>query len=134
MTQEAIEAALLEVNRQQCLPRLANTEVTKIARSVIRYEPGPSLRVSSQRAATAHFNLTDLGNAERLVTRYGDILHYCYERKRWLIWNGKVWEWDAGDKVAALAKFAVRNIYHEAGDEPDEKKRKEIAGHAGKSE
>jgi putative DNA primase/helicase len=134
MTQEAIEAALLEVNRRQCMPPLSETEVTRIARSVIRYEPIPSMRVSPQRAALAHFNLTDLGNAERLVNRYGDILHYCYERKRWLIWNGKVWEWDAGNKIAALAKLAVRNIYHEAGDEPDEKKRKEIASHAGKSE
>jgi putative DNA primase/helicase len=134
MMQEVIESALLEVNRQQCFPPLSDAEVTKIARSVIRYEPGPSPIVSNQGAATPHFNLTDLGNAERLVNRYGDILHYCYERKRWMIWNGKVWEWDAGNKIAALAKLAVRNIYHEAGDESDEKKRKEIAGHAGKSE
>jgi putative DNA primase/helicase len=81
-----------------------------------------------------HFNLTDLGNAERLVNQYGDILHYCYERRRWLVWNGKVWEWDSGAKVAALAKLTIRNISREAGDEPDEKKRKELAGHAKSSE
>jgi putative DNA primase/helicase len=80
------------------------------------------------------FNLTDLGNAERLIGYYGEMLHYCYERKRWLVWNGKVWEWDAGDRVAALAKLAVRNIYHEAGDELDEKRRKDIANHAARSE
>ena len=134
MTQEAIEAAFLEVNRQQCSPPLSDDEVTRIARSVTRYEPGPNPMVSKQVVVTTHFNLTDLGNAERLVSRYGEILHYCYERKRWLVWNGKVWEWDAGNKIAALAKLAVRNIYHEAGDEPDEKKRKEIASHAAKSE
>ena len=80
------------------------------------------------------FNLTDLGNAERLVSQYGAILHYCYERRHWLVWNGKVWEWDSGNKVTALAKHTVRNIYREAGDEPEEKKRKEIAGHARNSE
>jgi putative DNA primase/helicase len=83
---------------------------------------------------TRAFNLTDLGNAERLVKYYGDRLHYCYERKRWLAWSGKVWEWDAGAKIAALAKLAVRNVYHEAGNEPDEKKRKELADHAKRSE
>ncbi|POZ58448.1 DNA primase/helicase, phage-associated [Dehalococcoides mccartyi] len=81
-----------------------------------------------------HFNLTDLGNAERLVSQYGDIIHYCYERRRWLVWNGKVWEWDSGNKVTTLAKHTVRNIYREAGDESEEKKRKEIAGHARNSE
>lgn len=80
------------------------------------------------------FNQTDLGNAERLVKYYGDILHYCYERGRWLIWNGRVWEWDAGDKIAALAKLTIRNIYHEAGNELDETKRKELVDHAKHSE
>jgi putative DNA primase/helicase len=80
------------------------------------------------------FGCTDLGNAERLVRQFGDVLHYCYERNRWLIWTGKVWEWDAGAKITAMAKLAVRNIYHEAGNEPDEKKRKELANHAKSSE
>ena len=83
---------------------------------------------------TRFFNLTDFGNAERLVYQFGDKLHYCYERKRWLVWNDKVWEWDAGAKITSLAKLTVRNIYHEAGNEPDEKKRKELTDHARRSE
>jgi putative DNA primase/helicase len=83
---------------------------------------------------TGVFNLTDLGNAERLAKYYGHILHYCYERKRWLVWNRRVWEWDMGDKITALAKETVRNIYDEAADEPDEKRRKELASHAKSSE
>ena len=77
---------------------------------------------------------TDIGNAERLVKYYGDRLRYCYDRKRWLIWNEKVWEWDTGAKIAAVAKATVRNIYHEAGDETDDKRRKELADHAKRSE
>jgi putative DNA primase/helicase len=80
------------------------------------------------------FNRTDLGNAERMVKYHGDILHYCYECKRWLVWNDRVWEWDIGDKVTAIAKLTVRNIYREAGNEPDEKKRKQLAEHARQSE
>lgn len=77
---------------------------------------------------------TDVCNAERLVRYFGDRLRYCYERKRWLIWTGKVWEWDSGDKIAAVAKQTVRNIYHEAGNEPDAKARKQLAYHAKRSE
>ena len=134
MSQEAIEAALLEVNQGQCSPPLSEDEVKRVARSVTRYKPETPPGKPVPAIVNGIFNLTDLGNAERLVHQYGDILHYCYERKRWLVWNGKVWEWDSGNKIATLAKLAVRNIYHEAGDEPDEKKRKEIASHAGKSE
>jgi len=133
MAQKAIEAALQDVNKRQCSPPLPDDEVTRIAQSVTRYEPELSSKQSKKTTGRC-FNLTDLGNAERLVSRYGDILRYCYERKRWLVWNGKVWEWDAGNRAAALAKLAVRNIYYEAGDESDEKKRKEIASHAAKSE
>lgn len=77
---------------------------------------------------------TDMCNAERLVKYYGHRLRYCYERKRWLIWNGKVWVWDTGAKIAAVAKQTVRTIYHEAGDEPDLKARKQLAAHAKHSE
>jgi len=83
---------------------------------------------------TDSFNLTDMGNAERLVRQYGDIIHYCYERKRWLIWNSRVWEWDSGAGITALGKATVRNIYHEAGNEQDEKARKQLADHARRSE
>ena len=40
MSQEAIEAALLEENQQRCDPPLDEDEVQRIAASVSRYEPG----------------------------------------------------------------------------------------------
>lgn len=155
LSQSAIEAALQEVNRRQCQPPLPDTEVRQIAKSIARY---PSAEAASRAANTKQADvrltdtgnaelltglfdnqirfdhLTDMGNAERLVRYYGDKLRYCYERKRWLVWADKVWEWDAGSKITALAKLTVRNIYYEAGDEPDEKKRKELVDHAKRSE
>jgi len=80
------------------------------------------------------YALTDLGNAERLASQFGDRLRYCYERKRWLFWTGQVWEWDWGNNIKALAKLAVRNIYQEAADEPNKKRREELANHAKSSE
>jgi len=77
---------------------------------------------------------TDLGNAERLVRLYGDQIRYCYERKTWFIWNGKVWEPDMGATINALAKSTVLNIYREAADEPDDNRRKMLVDHARRSE
>lgn len=110
-------------------------QLEDLVSSCPEYEPPRETPVKAPPALDIDsFNLTDMGNAERLVRCYGDKLRYCYERKRWLVWNDKVWEWDAGSKITALAKLTVRNIYHEAGDEPDEKKRKELADHARRSE
>ncbi len=41
--------------------------------------------------AALDYPFTDYGNAERLVTRHGRDMRYCYERKSWYIWNGKCW-------------------------------------------
>ncbi len=123
--QGAIGAALLEINTNQCQPPLSEREVLSIAQSVSRYEPKPDADQPS------HFNLTDYGNAERLVSLHGDDIRYSPERKAWLIWTGKVWEWDMGSvRIAKLAKKTARNIYREAADETDDDIRKELVKHA----
>lgn len=105
-------------------------ELMQLASQCLDYEPSADTNGLPPVATS----LTDLGNAERLVKKYGDIVHYCYERNRWLVWSGKVWEWDNGAKIKALAKLTVRSIYNEAANEPDEKTRKTIANHARYSE
>jgi putative DNA primase/helicase len=79
------------------------------------------------------YNLTDLGNAERLVARYGDILRYCNPWGKWLVWDGKRWEIDQEQIVKKLARETVRAIYNEAAQAP-ESERKAIAKHAISSE
>lgn len=78
--------------------------------------------------------LTDLGNAERMIDHYGDSLHFCYERNQWVVWNGKIWAWDTGARIAVLAEATVRHIYEEAAASNDSQRRKEIADHARRSE
>lgn len=123
--QSTIEVALQAENAKRCRPPLPEHEVSAIAQSVSRYEPKPGAD------QPAHFNLTDYGNAERLVSLYGDDIRYSPERKSWLIWTGKVWEWDMGGvRIAKLAKKTARNIYREAADESDDDIRKELVKHA----
>jgi putative DNA primase/helicase len=121
--QGGIEAALLKENQGKCQPPLLESEVLEIAKSVSRYEPGPV-------STNGHKNLTDLGNAERLVDLHGDKLRFNYERGLWLIFTGKRWEWDTGGKIVKLAKETARSIYHEAGDEPDKENRDALVKHA----
>ncbi|AEG14986.1 phage/plasmid primase, P4 family [Desulfofundulus kuznetsovii DSM 6115] len=79
-------------------------------------------------------HLTDLGNARRLVARYGQDLRYCHPWGKWLVWTGKGWKVDETGAVLRLAKETVRNIYAEAAAEPDEKARQRIVDHALRSE
>lgn len=96
--------------------------------------PDGGLERNTNPTGVITYHLTDMGNAQRLVHLYGEDIRYCHEAKRWLIWNGKVWEWDMGAKINVYAKMTARYIYHEAGDEPSEKARKELADHAKRTE
>jgi putative DNA primase/helicase len=80
------------------------------------------------------FHLTDLGNAERLVSQFGDDIGYCYDWKKWLVWDGKRWAIDRKGNIRQKAKQVVRTIYREIENETDKSKRKEIFNHAMKSE
>lgn len=90
--------------------------------------------LATKLAVAKTFKLTDFGNAERLVSRHGANIHYSEERKRWLVWTSKVWEWDYGSRVMLLAKETTRNILREAADENNDDQRKEIIKHAVRSE
>lgn len=62
------------------------------------------------------FNLTDLGNAERLAYLHGDDLRYCAQMKKWLYWDGRRWKQDLTDAIAMQkAQSVVRQMYADAG-------------------
>jgi P4 family phage/plasmid primase-like protien len=80
------------------------------------------------------FHLTDMGNAERLVHRFGADLRYCYPWGRWIVWDGTRWIPDTSGRVHAVAKETVRGIYKEAAKAGDDQSRKAISRHATASE
>lgn len=77
---------------------------------------------------------TDIGNAERMAEKYQGAIHYSWERGRWLIWSGKYWEWDNGNRIIEFAIETVRSIYNEAANASDRDARDAIAKHATRSE
>lgn len=135
MSEEAIEAALLEVNRRQCSPPLTENEVKRVAQSVALYEPSAQLGQSASTMASGVLNLTDVGNAERLAAKYGRDIRFNVITKNWHVWDGRCWKLDIGEiRLRQLAKATVRDIYAEAANEPDDRKREKIVSHARKSE
>jgi len=79
-------------------------------------------------------NLTDLGNARRLVRAFGDRLRYCPARRLWLVWNKKRWKPDGTLRVMRLAKATVREMYAEAARITADTARLALTGHARNSE
>jgi len=121
-TESTIEAALLAENRAKCSPPLPDAEVRGIVQSVTRYSPIKT------------FNLTDLGNAKRLVAQYRDRIRYCRTWKTWMVHDGTRWSRDDTGQVHRYAKQVTRDIYHEAGDDASDGRRKELSKHAMKTE
>ena len=67
------------------------------------------------------FKNTDLGNAERLVAKYRDRVRFSHQRKRWLLWNDRYWQWDETAAIERMAKRTVRSVYAEALDAPEKR-------------
>lgn len=92
--------------------------------------------ISNSKIASAKkiYNLTDLGNAERMADMFKDEIRYCHAWRSWLIWDGVRWMIDKTNQINQKAKQAVRSIYQEASAEVDSSDRKPIAKHAAQSE
>lgn len=89
---------------------------------------------SPQNTVLTQFPLTDLGNAERVITKRGEDLRYCESWKKWLTWNGRYWTIDSMSEVMACVKNTVRTIYEEAAKTHEVGAREKIAKHAISSE
>jgi P4 family phage/plasmid primase-like protien len=58
--------------------------------------------------------LTDTGNGERLVARYGRDMLFCKPWNCWLYWDGARWKRDDINRVRSWTKPVARNILAEA--------------------
>ena len=82
-------------------------EVRSIAESVSGYSPQPNA------LASEIYHPTDLGNARRLVDRFGQDLKYV-SQWGWMVWDGQRWAKDETGEVDRRAKDTVRGMYEEA--------------------
>jgi phage/plasmid-associated DNA primase len=68
------------------------------------------------------FNLTDMGNAERLIAYYGDKVRYCAPLRTWFIWDGRRWAPDTTQLIEEYAKRTVIRIHSETQFMPSQTK------------
>lgn len=80
------------------------------------------------------YNLTDMGNAQRLVAKHGQNIRYCYPWSKWLVWDGTRWIKDETGEIDRRAKETVHGIYAEAAATQTKELREALAQHALRSE
>ncbi len=112
-----------EINLSRCSEPLQMSELTVIFNSAVRIHEKSSIQEK----------LTDLGNAERLIRKYGDRFQYVPEFKKWLLWDGCRWVTDTPSGVKPLAFKTVRDMIEDARDLSDER-RTALIRHSLKSE
>jgi len=79
--------------------------------------------------------LTELGNAHRLVQHYGEMIRYVHDTRSWLIWDGLRWKRDEDGQIARFAKdITERLLMDEATAEPDPELREAIVKFARRSQ
>jgi len=135
MSVESMQAAL-QIENKRCDPPLSAEELARIARSVGRYTPPSNGQTSIDPSAPKNnpLSLTDTGNAQRLVARYGQDIRYCFDWGTYMIWDGRRWLKDQTGEIVRKAKQTNKSIYAEAADSGDENQSKALAKHALRSQ
>jgi putative DNA primase/helicase len=123
----------------QCYPAKDPVAITLDSRKaapapVVKPPMEPEGEPEASPAPLMGYNLTDLGNAERLRDDFKGEIKYCYKFGKWYVWNTQFWEMDEGALIPSLAKKAVRKMLIEAADLDDLKERRRLTTHSLNSE
>ncbi|HOK03229.1 MAG TPA: phage/plasmid primase, P4 family [Spirochaetota bacterium] len=122
LSTDDIENRLLLTNYDLCLPSLTDNEVKAVVKSISKYP------------RHNEYPLTDLGNSERFIDRYQNIVRFCKEQKAWYIWNGSKWNIDKKNEIQELAKDMAMEMKTEAYKLSDPEIRNALLQHAKKSQ
>lgn len=60
--------------------------------------------------------LTEFGNAERMLDRFGDVLMYVPEYGAWHVWNGVYWRKVTSVEIEHYAKETIKGLLDEVDD------------------
>ena len=86
----------------KCEPPMSVTDADNCVESAWRYDSSRSEK------------MTDVGNARRLVSKYGEDIRYVFGFKKWLVWDGGRWLFDEDGEIMRRTKDTVTAIYNEA--------------------
>ena len=86
----------------------------------IAFFHGGETRTAEMDSSEKNYDSTDTGNAHRLYDKFGDVLKYSYNRKKWYFWTGKAWMLDEGGEIKKLADVICDDLKREAWNIQDE--------------
>ncbi|MGG0718374.1 phage/plasmid primase, P4 family [Robertmurraya massiliosenegalensis] len=129
-------------NKHLLIPQLEHREFIATFNSALNQKPSgknygePPVKNVPQYTSPkeSKFNLTEMGNAERLVHKNGQNLRFCIEFEEWLLWNGSTWIEDKKRQIERIAIKTFREMYGEASKEEDMDRRSQIVKWAQSSE
>ena len=84
----------------------------------------------SAAAGADGFNLSDVGNSQRLIARHGHDLRYLHAWHRWLVWDGRRWAMDETGESVRRTVETIRQVAEVAVQAPDDRDRKALLKHA----
>lgn len=58
--------------------------------------------------------LNDYGNSRRLMELYGNDMRYCHAMRKWLVWDGRRWAIDEGERVRGCSQAAMLEFARQA--------------------
>lgn len=72
------------------------------------------------------YDMTDTGNAHRLFDRFGHVIRYSYNRRRWYYWDGKLWRLDDTGEIKKLGDIICEDIKKDGFQEQDDETQAEL--------
>lgn len=79
------------------------------------------------------YDMTDTGNAHRLQDKFGDIIRYSYNRKKWYVWDGSSWSIDENGDVKKYADIICEDIKRDGFYEQEDKTQLDLLKWANKT-
>ena len=82
-----------------------------------------ALRDAELKAAHPDYEFSDVGLGRSLLDRHGHRLRYCYDWRKWIVWNKRCWAPDETGELERLAKMVLDEAILEALLESEQKTR-----------
>lgn len=118
-------ATNFNVQRIEYKPQEQINEKPRVVQQVEAYE-------AKRELTTTRYALTDTGNAHRFADKFKDNIHYNFDNEKWMLWNGKFWEYDIKDKIRDYVDIIATEMLKDLRNEDDDVKRKLIASNINK--
>lgn len=127
LSDEALFQALWAINQKRCDLPLDEKEVRTIAKSAERYkneETPEEVIEATESGERKKYELTQMGNGERMADLLNGEGYFCYELSQWVLWNRaeKKWVWDVEKKIKEFYKnVVVHDIWQDLMNFPEVK-------------